>query len=94
MEILAPFLGMGIVIILIGLVVWKTPVLKAIAGPTSKRDYKGLSKWAGKNAIMIGIIVIIASLVAFFITGAPNGFINLVIILILGLRMSRGMNRF
>jgi hypothetical protein len=73
MAVLTPFLGMGIIIIIIGLVVWKTPLLKTIAGPKSKRNHEGMANWAGKHAVAIGILVCIASVVLYLATGAPNG---------------------
>ncbi|MFA6808052.1 MAG: hypothetical protein WCR27_03575 [Eubacteriales bacterium] len=86
----------GIVLIIIGITVWKLRMVNIIADrrPGRKTDKEGLAKWMGMNLIYMGFFVCLSVLAQILFLKTTKIIFDIGIIIIFSTRMAAGATKF
>jgi hypothetical protein len=86
----------GIMLILIGFLVWRFRLVGFIVGRNAAgdTDKEGLARWIGKNMIMMGIVLGVFAVIQVILFRDTRLFVDVAIILVLSTRMAMGASKF
>ncbi len=91
------FFIIGVILIVLGLIIWKYNFAEIIAGYSEEktRDKQGLTKWVGSNLIIMGILSILISILGRWLINTPwLIFIFVIIIIVFSLRTAMGCKKY
>jgi di/tricarboxylate transporter len=93
------FIIIGVLLILIGLIVWKLKVVGIIAGYDSEKviDKDRLARWVGRNLVLMGTLVILLGVIGTIVPNIKSYFIipaYLIIVIGLSITTLIGIRRY